>query len=209
MVSEHSLSYHRDVSVRTARVKPLPAEQRRASIIEATLPLLRTHGRAVTTRQIAAAAGVAEGTIFRVFPDKATLVTAALSTVFDAEPLRGQLRAVDPDASLRERMTAAVTVLSERVRTVWQLLAALSTGPPVHPAGRRRVIPQNQTMAAVMDELVAFFAPHRDELVFPPAKVACMVRSVVFAGVHPIINAGDPLSTEEMVTLLLTGVQKC
>ena len=39
-------------------------------IVAATLPLLLEHGELVTTRQIAEAAGIAEGTIFRVFADK-------------------------------------------------------------------------------------------------------------------------------------------
>ncbi len=194
--------------VRTGRVKPLPADQRRAAIIEATLPLLRAHGRSVTTRQIATAAGVAEGTIFRVFPDKHALIEAALATVFDAEPLRRELRAVDRSAPLRDRVSAMVTILSERVRTVWQLLAALqSTSGEAHSA-RLRMIPKNQAMAAAMEDLVVLFEPDRELLAFPPATTARMVRAVVFAGVHPIISAGIPLTTEEMVTLLLNGIQK-
>ena len=39
-------------------------------IVDAALPLLLEHGEMVTTRQIADAAGIAEGTIFRAFADK-------------------------------------------------------------------------------------------------------------------------------------------
>nr|WP_284286883.1 helix-turn-helix domain-containing protein [Angustibacter aerolatus] len=52
------------------RATPLSPDERRRHLVDATLPLLVQHGRAVSTRQIARAAGVAEGTIFRVFDSK-------------------------------------------------------------------------------------------------------------------------------------------
>ena len=55
----------------------MPPEDRRRAIVQAVIPLLAEHGSDVSTRQIAEAAGVAEGTIFRVFPDKAALFKAA------------------------------------------------------------------------------------------------------------------------------------
>ena len=51
----------------TPRAAPLSPDERRRAIVDAVLPLLIEHGRAVTTRQMAEAAGIAEGTIFRVF----------------------------------------------------------------------------------------------------------------------------------------------
>ena len=52
----------------------MPPDERRDAIIDVVLPLLLEHGSDVSTRQIAEAAGIAEGTIFRVFPDKAALL---------------------------------------------------------------------------------------------------------------------------------------
>ena len=40
------------------RASALPADERRAAIVEATAPLLLEHGESVTSRQIAAAAGI-------------------------------------------------------------------------------------------------------------------------------------------------------
>ena len=66
----------------------MPREQRRAAIIEATLPLIHEVGTAVTTRQVAEAAGVAEGTIFRVFDSLQELIDATIDQIkrsFDQE----------------------------------------------------------------------------------------------------------------------------
>jgi hypothetical protein len=53
------------------------SEQRRAAIVASTLPLLIENGSDVSTSQIAAAAGIAEGTVFRAFKDKQELLIPA------------------------------------------------------------------------------------------------------------------------------------
>ncbi|HYD08975.1 MAG TPA: helix-turn-helix domain-containing protein, partial [Acidimicrobiales bacterium] len=79
----------------STRAPALPAEERRRAILDATLPLLIERGSAVSTKQIAEAAGIAEGTIFRVFPDKDSLVRAAVELAFDPEPTEQALAAID------------------------------------------------------------------------------------------------------------------
>ncbi|HUO45747.1 MAG TPA: helix-turn-helix domain-containing protein, partial [Acidimicrobiia bacterium] len=62
------------MSSKKARAEPLAPEDRRQAIVEAVIPLLVERGASVTTREMAEAAGIAEGTIFRVFPDKCALI---------------------------------------------------------------------------------------------------------------------------------------
>ena len=78
----------------------MSADDRRTALIEATLPLLLEHGRTVTSKQIAEAAGVAEGTIFRVFDSKDDLITAALDHAFD---MRAVPRRPAPDRARTSR----------------------------------------------------------------------------------------------------------
>src|SRR6185437_10931544 len=60
-LSEYSLRYTGPMSTRAPAMR---AEERRAAIIAATLPLLLERGTNISTRQIAETAGIAEGTIF-------------------------------------------------------------------------------------------------------------------------------------------------
>ena len=52
-------------------------------IIDAVIPLILEHGVGITSRQIAEAAGVAEGTVFRAFGDKESLIAAAADAFFE------------------------------------------------------------------------------------------------------------------------------
>jgi len=55
-------------------------------VIRAALPLIAERGAAVTTQQVARAAGIGEATIFRVFPDKDALLDACVAAwLADAE----------------------------------------------------------------------------------------------------------------------------
>src|SRR6478735_5524754 len=113
----------------STRAAALPPEERRAAIIETTIPLLLQHGRSVTTRQIAEAAGIAEGTIFRVFPDKEQLIDAVLERAVDPVPTQRALDAIDRSLPLDERLVLAVEIIQQRVDQIWQLMSAIGTSP--------------------------------------------------------------------------------
>lgn len=108
------------------RVPPLAPEDRRAAIVAATVPLLAQHGQRISTRQIALAAGVAEGTIFRVFADKSSLILVALKSALDPQAAVEAVRALrdDPGLGPRERILAALRILIQRVMENRALLVA-------------------------------------------------------------------------------------
>src|SRR5699024_7767925 len=92
--------------------------------------ILRRKGQSATTREIAEAAGVAEGTLFRVFPTKEDLVGTALGQAFDPAPALADLRQISPDLDLRQRLTAAVAVLQQHYLEVFELLGAMGLVRP-------------------------------------------------------------------------------
>jgi AcrR family transcriptional regulator len=185
-----------------ARAPALSPEARRASIIAATLPLLRLHGRAVTTSQIALAAGVAEGTLFRVFPDKDALIEAAITHAFDASPTEAELGRIDPALSLRDKLIAAAEILQRRIGQVWELISILRL--PAPPPERTKAPPNNEE--DIRKALTAVFEPHRDEIRCEPEQAARLLRALTFAGVHPRMT-DKPLTPHEVVSLLLDGIR--
>jgi AcrR family transcriptional regulator len=172
----------------------------------------------VTTREIAEAAGIAEGTIFRVFPDKDAVISAVVASVLDPAPLVAELRQIDPTAALPDVLGAAVDAMRRRVESVWQIMFMLRmSGPPgreadtsnfvvvnAHGAPPKRHQPPDLT--EVMNALADLLLPHREELRVPPAEAAKLLRMITFASAHPRLTDGDPLSTGDIVSLLLNGV---
>lgn len=126
-MSAHSLilSGVSPATIPARRAAPLPLEQRRAAVLAATVPLLRERGAQVSTRELAEAAGVAEGTLFRVFPDKRALVQAALAAALDPAPLEAALARIDLGAPLAARVTRVVELLAERADGIIGLMTAL------------------------------------------------------------------------------------
>ena len=185
------------------RAKPLSPDDRRAALVDATVPLLLEHGRAVTTRQIADAAGIAEGTIFRVFESKDDLVTAALEHALDLDPFIAQLQQVDPDQDLGAMLLEVVELFQRRFARVFQLMTRMGMVGP--PKAHRHMESEREQVAVILQALAE---PHRDALRVPPGQLMHMVRLLTFSGTHPHISDGNPLSAEEIVDTVLHGVLK-
>jgi len=190
------------------RATPLPPEERRAAIVAAAIPLVCDHGAAVTTREIAEAAGIAEGTIFRVFPDKDAVIRAVVERVLDPAPYVDALRRIDPDQGLESVLTQAVDAMRRRLESVWQIMWMLRlAGPPGSGRDESKYAPAARPdMAAAGEAMADLLLPHRDRLRVPPIEAARLFRLVTFSSAHPAITDGNMLPTPEIVDLLLYGI---
>ena len=166
-------------------------------IIDAVIPLLLAQGADVTSRQIAEAAGVAEGTVFRAFGDKESLIEAAVQKHFDPENVRNGLRAIDPADPFESKLAQVIGVLRGRLTGVMQMMAALGRhDPPPRP--------QQQQFGEITAQI---FAPEADRLTVTPARLAQLLRVMAFGSAIP--QAGSPgpaFSDAELARILAPGL---
>jgi AcrR family transcriptional regulator len=187
-------------------VPAMAPEDRRAALVDATVPLLYEHGLDVSTKQIAAAAGVAEGTIFGVFKDKDSLIVAALVQALDPQPTLDALAAIDRRLDLRARLTAAAELIQYRFTENARLMSAARTmalhADRQHDAAARMARSRERLQAAVAEVI----EPDAAALKRSPAATARLL--LLFAGANtfgPFADR-DGTSSADLVSLLLDGL---
>nr|WP_241744006.1 TetR/AcrR family transcriptional regulator [Cellulosimicrobium arenosum] len=186
------------------------------------MPLLVEHGTAVTTRQIAEAAGVAEGTLFRAFEDKDELLRAAVVLALDPQPLVDAIADV-PGADLRELVRGLAHLLAEAQRVgmrvfsvAHQVLGARAAAPGAGSrakverlrVSRHGVDERQRANRAVVVALEARLSPHESELRVPPPVAAAVVSSLVFGTAVPHLTGGAGLEPDQVADLLLHGISE-
>jgi AcrR family transcriptional regulator len=184
-------------------------EDRRAALIAATVPLVRAHGMAVSTRQIAEAAGVAEGTIFSVFPDKAALLHAAVLKAFDPEPLLAELAGIAPVRDLRSRLRLIVDMVRWRMDINAELISASRTSIADPEAAKEFLCLIAESRRRILAGIATAIEPDRALLRRDPDSAARLLFMFVVMTVHRGFGGEGPLSdleSHEIVSLLLDGL---
>lgn len=161
------------------------------------MPLIVAHGRDVTTRQIAEASGVAEGTLFRVFDDKDAIIDAAVEEFLDPEPFREALRRIDPSLPLEMKLRLVLDRFQDRFSGIFGVFASLGTKP------RPPAAPNIDEIVAIFEHLLA---PELDALRVPVADVFAYVRLVAFASALPHFAPTVGLDTQTLAHLIACGI---
>jgi len=190
----------------TPRAPALSPQDRRAALVDVTIPLLREHGAGLTTRQVAEAAGIAEGTVFRAFASKEDLVQACATAVFDTTDVIEQLRAIDRSLSLDDRLVAAVAVMQAHVERIIGLMSTLrSTGAlPPHGHAPARHRGSDPEVDAVFVSLIGDDAAH---LRLPAQHVVDVLSHLTLSSVHPFFP-GPPMTPAQIVSVVLDGTRR-
>jgi AcrR family transcriptional regulator len=191
-------------NVRRERARPLSPEERRDKLVDTTLNLLREHGRTVTTRQIAEAAGVAEGTIFRVVESKEELVELAITRAFEPGALVHRIEEIDPHQPLHVRLVQLSSILQQRFRATFELMKKVGmVRPPDHVHDSPEAVELREYVHALMEGVIG---TDRERLSVSPRDFLHRLRLLTFAGSHPHITDGQLLTPEEIVDTLLHGL---
>lgn len=187
------------------RAAPLPLDERRAALIAATEPLLERFGREVSTRQIAEAAGIAEGTIFRAFATKEALIDAVIKDSFDIHRTCDELAQIDLDMGLEERLTAAVACLQERLRRVFALFGSLRLRREASDHDSFR-IKQQADNELINNAIALLIQPDQDQLRLDVMEAASALRTITFSITHPILGDSRLAEPQQIVDLVLHGI---
>jgi AcrR family transcriptional regulator len=176
-------------------------DERRKAILEAALPLLREHGKSLTTRQIAEAAGIAEGTIFRVFASKEELFDAAFDCAFDPAGMLDELEAIDRDQPVRGRLVDLATLFQRRFLDIFTLMAALGMRKP--PERHRH--DEDEWRERANSLTTGLLASDADAFRLPVDDVVRILRLLTFSGSHPHISDNRLMTPDEIVDVVLHG----
>jgi AcrR family transcriptional regulator len=183
----------------SGRAAPMSPDDRRAAIATAVLPLVADRGADVTTRELAEAACVAEGTLFRAFGDKEALIGAVavegLERASGAEATRAELAGIDRTLPLTDRIAQVIELGRNRMADVvrWMgVLRVLHHRADVREAAlseqakelRSRLFAQRELQReATVEGIVAVLGPDAHRLRVPVDVAVALIEASI-AGTH-------------------------
>jgi AcrR family transcriptional regulator len=184
------------------RAPAMTPEERRAMIIQTAIPLIAEYGAAVTTAKIARAAGIGEGTIFRVFADKDELLQACIAEALSPEHAVRELDAIDVSQPLFDRLAEAAEALQAHMSRMGAILGSLGHRGGKHP-GAVRGAGRDESTTRIRAALAELLEPDHAALRRPPEQIAALFFGLLFT--QPRTENEPDLTPQELVEFFLHG----
>jgi AcrR family transcriptional regulator len=191
-----------------------PAE-RREMIIRTALPLVAEHGTAVTTGQIARAAGIGEATIFRVFADKDELLDACVAEAMQTDHVLAEIQQIPLDQPLPARLAEAAAAIEAYLARMGMVIGALHAtgrlGRGAHGGGDRAEagLDRERAMDRTRDAIAELFEPERDRLRLSAEDLASLFMGLAFTRARPPAGPAAPSpSLDDYLDVFLNGALK-
>lgn len=187
-------------------------DERRQAIIDATRPLLLEQGPDISTREIARAAGVAEGTIFRAFETKQDLIHATIEAALRPDAALAELSSLPAGQDLAERVSAILEVLRGEISRTRSVFAHFTRpAAPLHlPTGARSCPPINPhaSKLRLAEAAAAALDPYAEELAVPTLIAAQILSALAFATSLGLADDNPINQSSALADVLLHGIAK-
>ena len=182
----------------------LAPEARCAQLLDVAAELFSEFGTKFTSSQLATAAGVSEGTVFRYFPDMESLMSAARRQAVGLANLVPQLRAAADLDDLGDRLRAAGAAIASRI---------VGTSRLVEVSGQTPDRPQKAEIRELLDVLTPLFdtngAGQLEKRQQAAMFLGLLVSGTIFSVTHNPTGgdaAAGLVDVDHIVTIFLHGV---
>lgn len=203
-MSEYSLIHW---CVVMTRARPLPPAERRASLIAATRQLILDHGPDVTTRQVAEAAKVAEGTLFRVFPTRRDLIATTIADHLSSERLADIFAATLTTTTVDETTEVCLSTAADYVTTFGRFIPRPHRGGDQDEIRFRIMELWEARVCDIANWIRDRLAPHEAELNIPVKDFAHLVITLAMGYAHGK-SPDTSLTPATLARLALDGARR-